>query len=209
MSTLLQIDSSPRGALSVTRTLTSEYVEHWRQQNPGWKVITRDLAADLPSVIDLAWVGASFTPEPNRTDEQRGVLQLSDSLIAELNAADQYVFGVPMINFSIPAAFKLYIDQITRAGKTFAYGSDGPKGLLQGKKALIVVAAGGSYVKDSPAAALNFVEPYLRAIFGFIGVSDLNFVIAENMSKVMSGQVELDTHLAPVRERVKELVTVS
>jgi FMN-dependent NADH-azoreductase len=96
-----------------------------------------------------------------------------------------------------------------RAGKTFSYGADGPKGLLQGKKVLIFVAAGGSYSKGSPAAALDFVEPYLRAVLGFVGLTDLTFVNAENISKVMRGQVQLDEHLAPVREKVRDLVAVS
>jgi FMN-dependent NADH-azoreductase len=206
MSTLLHIDSSPRAAFSVTRTLTAEYVAEWRKKNPDGKVISRDLAEDHPTAINLAWVGAIFTPESDLSGEQRRVLELSEALITELKNADQYVFGVPMINFSVPAAFKLYIDQVVRAGKTFSYTSEGPKGLLQGKKALVFVAAGGSYEKDSPAAAMNFVEPYLRTIFGFVGITDLTFVAAENMSKVMSGKVDLEQHLAPVRERLKELV---
>lgn len=208
MPTLLHIDSSPRGAMSITRRLTAEYVEKWSQRNPEGRVIYRDVAADLPAAVDLPWVGAIFTPEAELTPEQRGVLQLSDILIAELQAADEYVLGVPMINFSVPAAFKLYIDQVVRRGKTFAYTAEGPKGLLQGKKATILVASGGAYSNGSPMAAMNFVEPYLRAVLGFIGVMNLTFVMTENISKVMSGQVDLEQHLIPVRERIRELAAL-
>ncbi len=205
MSTLLHIDSSPRGPLSITRSLTAEYVAQWRQRNPDGRVLYRDVASEAPLAVDLPWVGAIFTQESELTQEQREILHLSDSLIAELQAADQYVFGVPMINFSVPATFKLYIDQVVRRGKTFAYTAEGMKGLLQGKKATIFTASGSVYSAESPMASMNFVEPYLRTILGFIGVTDLTFVAAENISKVMSGKIGLEEHLAPVRERVREL----
>jgi FMN-dependent NADH-azoreductase len=209
MPTLLHIDSSPRGPLSVSRKLTAEFVGHWREQNPDGKVIYRDVAADLPPAIDLNWVGAVFTPEPQRSPEQQSILSTSDSLVAELQSADHYVFGVPMVNFSVPAAFKLYIDQVFRAGKTFAYSPEGPKGLLTGKKATVIVATGAAYSAGSPFESLDFVVPYLKGALGFIGVTDVQFLTAENMSKVASGKADLEEILAPLRVKMRELaVTV-
>ena len=118
--TLLEIESSPLGnGASISRQLTGAYVQQWRQAHPGGTVITRDLSTSRLPTITTEWIVAMSTPEENRTDEQRDVLVLSDMLIGELKAADEYVFGVPMHNFGIPSVLKLWIDQITRAGQTF------------------------------------------------------------------------------------------
>src|SRR4051794_11033028 len=113
--TLLAINSSPLGSRSVSRHLTQEFVEIWKKANPSGRVLTRDLNETAIPPLDAEWIGASYTPEDRVTPEQRKVLQLSDALIAELKAADEYVFGVPMHNFSIPSVLKLWIDQIARA----------------------------------------------------------------------------------------------
>ena len=107
----------------------------------------------------------------------------SEELIQELESADEIVIGVPMHNFSIPSSLKLWIDQIARAGRTFTYGANGPKGLLQNKKATLLVASGGVYSPESPAAALNFVDPYLKAVLGFLGITDVRILPwAESLS---------------------------
>jgi FMN-dependent NADH-azoreductase len=149
------------------------------------------------------WVAAAYTPEDARTPEQRQTLSVSDLLIADLQKADEYVFGVPMHNFSIPSTLKLWIDQVMRAGKTFAYGPNGAKGLLTGKKATLLVASGGVYEHGSARAALNFVTPYLRTVFGFMGVTDVNFIAAEGTSKLMTGKVDPQAFLAPSLEKVQ------
>jgi FMN-dependent NADH-azoreductase len=209
MPTLLHIDSSPRGDYSASRKLTAEFVASWRKENPGGQVIRRDLYATGLPPVTMEWIAAAYTPEDQRSPEQRAALKLSDELIAELQRADQYVLGVPMFNFSIPAVLKLYIDQIARVGKTFSYSSAGVKGLLEGKKAYMLAAYGGAYGDGSPAAAMNFVEPYLQRLFGFLGVRDLNFVAVENTSKVATGQVTLDNHLAPTLEVVRDAVAAA
>jgi FMN-dependent NADH-azoreductase len=209
MPTLLHIDSSPRGDYSASRKLTAEFVASWRKENPGGEVIRRDLYATGLPPVTMEWIAAAYTPEEQRSAEQRHALKLSDELIAELLCADQYVIGVPMFNFSIPAVLKLYIDQIARVGKTFTYGSDGVKGLLEAKQAYVLAAYGGVYGAGSPFAAMNFVEPYLQRLFGFLGVKDISFVATENTSKVATGQITLDSHLAPTLAAVRGAVAAA
>ncbi|HEY6413619.1 MAG TPA: NAD(P)H-dependent oxidoreductase [Edaphobacter sp.] len=204
MATLLQVDSSPLES-SISRELTREFVKAWKAANPDGKVVGRDLAKFAPKPLDAAWIGAAYTPEGGRTTEQKETLALSDELISELEAADEYVFGVGMHNFSIPSVLKLWIDQVCRNGKTFAYGSGGPQGLLQGKKATVLVASGGVYEVGTPAGAMNFVEPYLRSVLGFIGVTDVKFVTAGGVAKVMMGAVDRSEFLKPALEQVRAI----
>ena len=187
MPTLLHLDSSPLGEASISRHLTSEFVDSWKLANPDGKVITRDLTKSGLVTIDAAWIGAAYTPEASRTAEQRQALALSDELLEELFAADEYVFGVPMHNFSIPGTFKLWIDQIARAGKTFAYVDGAPKGLLTGKKATFLIASGGVYGAGSAMASFNFVEPYLRTVFAFLGVAETTFQTAGGTASLNYG----------------------
>jgi FMN-dependent NADH-azoreductase len=187
MPTLLHLDSSPLGEASISRHLTSEFVDSWKLANPDGKVITRDLTKSGLVTIDAAWIGAAYTPEASRTAEQKQALALSDELLEELFAADEYVFGVPMHNFSIPGTFKLWIDQIARVGKTFAYADGAPKGLLTGKKATFLIASGGVYGAGSAMASFNFVEPYLRTVFAFLGVGDTIFQTAGGTASLNYG----------------------
>jgi FMN-dependent NADH-azoreductase len=203
MSTLLKIDSSPRGEHSVSRQLTAAFTARWLESHPGSKVVERDLyAGPAIPLLDLNWIGASFTPVDARTPEQTSALAVSETLIGELQAADEYVIGVPMMNFAPPAAFKAWIDQIVRAGRTFQYTASGAEGLLKDKKATFLISSGGVYQPNTPMAAMDFVIPYLRTIFGFIGVTNAEFIAADGISQVMQGKVTLVDHLAPTLERV-------
>lgn len=168
MSTLLHIDSSPMLDGSVSRELSAAFVAEWVSANAAGKVITRDLYARPIAPIDAAWVAAVRAPADQRTAEQHELLALSESLIGELEEADEYVIAAPLHNFGVPAVLKLWIDQITRAQRTFSYG-DGtvPTGLLRNKKATFIVATGGPQMD-----AYNFVGPYLLTLFGFLGVTD-------------------------------------
>jgi FMN-dependent NADH-azoreductase len=103
--------------------------------------------------------------------------------VEEFISADRYVFGVPMFNFSVPSSFKAYIDQIVRPGKTFGVGPKGFEGLVKGKKALFITASGGSYTPGSVRADLNYLEPFLRGVFGFMGVTNMQFVVADNLNR--------------------------
>jgi FMN-dependent NADH-azoreductase len=204
MPTLLHLDSSPLGEASISRHLTSEFVDSWKLANPDGKVITRDLTKSGLVTIDAAWIGAAYTPEASRTAEQKQALALSDELLEELFAADEYVFGVPMHNFSIPGVFKLWIDQIARAGRTFAYVDGAPKGLLTGKKATFLITSGGVYDAGTAMASFNFVEPYLRTVFAFLGVTETTFQNAGGTAALRSGgsrEEFLTPQVAAIRAR--------
>ena len=203
MATLLKIDSSPMGDHSISRKLTAQFAASWRKAHPDGNVISRDLTTTELSPVNGGWVGAAYTPEDARSAEQRQALAVSDELIVELQRADEYVFGVPMHNFSIPSTLKLWIDQVARAGKTFSYGANGPKGLLNGKKATLLVASGGVYEHGTAMASLNFVTPYLKAVFGFLGVTDVTIIAAEGTAQLMTGKVDPQTFLAPSLEKVQ------
>ena len=202
MPTLLHIDASPLGEASVSRHLSAEFVRKWRQTNPDGEVITRDLTTSGIPPVDGNWAGAAYTPEESRTAAQKEALALSETLIAELEAADEYVFGVPMHNFGIPSTLKLWIDQIVRIGRTIAYGESGPVGLLKDKKATFLIASGGEYHKGTPAEARDFVEPYLRLVFAFLGVSNPDFIAAGGTGALMSGKIDRATFLKPFEEAV-------
>ncbi|MFZ0886606.1 MAG: FMN-dependent NADH-azoreductase [Candidatus Acidiferrales bacterium] len=202
MATLLHIDSSPLYERSVSRQLTGAFVDEWKSLHPGATVIDRDLNATSLPPISAEWIGAGYTPEEARSAEQKEALALSDTLIAELKRADQYVIGVPMHNFGVPAVLKLWIDQISRVGKTFSYENGIPKGLLVGKKATFIIATGGVYDPQTQMASFNFVEPYLRSLFGFIGVTDATFLTAGGTMALNYGQ-DRDAFLAPHLETVQ------
>jgi FMN-dependent NADH-azoreductase len=196
MPTLLHLKSSPLYGHSVSRQLSDAFVAQWKSSHPDGTVVNRDLTSTAIPPISAEWVGAVFTPEEARTPEQKQLLALSDSLLAELEKADEYVFGVPMHNFGVPSALKLWIDQICRVGKTFAYADGVPKGLLTGKKATFIIATGGIYDAQTQMASFNFVEPYLRTLFGFLGVTDTTFLTAGGTMALNHGQ-DRDTFLAP------------
>ena len=123
-----------------------------------------------------------------------------------MEQADEYVIGVAMHNFSIPSVLKLWIDQVLRGGRTFAYGGpDGPKGLLSGKKATVLVATGGVYDAGSPYAAFNFIDPYLRTILGWIGITDVKFVTAGGTAQLRSENVDRGQFLQPHLEQVRSI----
>lgn len=200
MPTLLHIDSSPMLENSVTRQLSAAFVGQWTAANPGGRVLTRDLYATPIPPIDAAWVNAVRTPADQRTAEQTQTLALSDSLIAELEEANEYVFAVPMHNFGVPAIFKLWIDQVVRAQRTFSYG-DGttPAGLLKGKKATFIVGTGGPKMD-----AYNFVGPYLQTMFGFLGVTDAS-LLTVNGTMALNFGVDREAFMAPHLEAASEL----
>lgn len=212
MPTLLHIDSSPMGNASITRALTKEFVDAWKESHPNGIVIERDLyEVQIPPVTD-EWVTASYTPAPQRTPEQVELLKFSDQLCDEMAAADEWVLGVPMHNFTIPSVLSLWIGHIVRVGKCFSYENGVPKGLVKNKRIHVIVGSGGVYAEDSPIAALDFVGPYLRALFKFAGLDDIQIYNAGGTSAVRSGKVDLPTYLQPhitaVREsaRAKQLV---
>lgn len=169
--TILHIDASARRTGSVTRALTEQIVSRL-----GGTVVRRDLADPLPQ-LDEAWLGANWTPETDRSAEQTEALALSDTLIEEVLAADTLVIGAPVYNFAVPAALKAWIDQVCRAGRTFRYTEAGPEGLLTGKRAIIVMASGGTKI----GSEIDFASGYLRHVLGFIGITDVAFITADQL----------------------------
>jgi FMN-dependent NADH-azoreductase len=201
--TLLEIDSSPLGDRSISRHLTQEFVQNWKLANLDGRILTRDLNATSIPPIDALWVQAAYTPEAQRTQEQRNLLALSEALIGELRQADEYVLGVPMHNFSVPSVLKLWIDQVVRADATFSYATGTPEGLLKDKKATILISSGGKYDPGTAMASWNFVEPYLRTVFTFIGVTDVIFITAGGASAVSSGKVDRSNFLQPLLDSIR------
>jgi len=198
MSTLLHIDSSARLNGSITRQLSAAYVEQWQAKNPGGKVIQRDLASQSLPHISEAMIGAYFTPADQRSAEQQAIIAQSDKLVDELVAADTLVIGVPMYNFAPPSSFKAWIDHISRVGRTFKYGEAGPVGLLTGKRAVVILSRGGVY-SEGPAQALDFQGTYIRGVLGFIGVTDVELVIAEGISM---GEDKAKQAITQAQERI-------
>jgi FMN-dependent NADH-azoreductase len=182
MSHILRIDASARNAGSTTRQLTDQLVARLVEQGYGAAVTQRDLALTPPALLTEAWVGANFTDETERSDEQRAALAASDELIAELEAADTIVIGVPVYNFAIPASLKAWVDLIARARRTFRYTETGPEGLLKGKKAYLVVASGGVPVGSD----YDFATGYLRHVLGFVGITDVAIIAADQ--QMMDGE---------------------
>lgn len=183
---LLQIDSSARRN-SISRKLTAQYAEVWAKNHPGSEVIERDLATiALPLVTD-EWVNATRVDPSQLTPAQRQTLALSDALIDEIEKADVIVIGAPMYNFSISSSLKAWIDQVVRIGKTVAYCADGPKGLLAGKKVFVLTSRGGSFGRGTHSEKYDFQEPYLRHMLGFIGLTDVTFVHADNQLRPSAG----------------------
>lgn len=175
-TTILKIDASARQEGSVTRQLSDELVTRLLEKAPDAKILTRDVGNGLP-FLDEAWIGANFTDPSDRTAEQKLKLALSDTLVSELKAADILVIGAPMYNFGVPATLKAWIDLIARARETFRYTENGPVGLLEGKKAYIVLASGGT-----PAGSeIDFVSGYLRHVLGFVGIQDVSIVAADQL----------------------------
>ncbi|MEM1299650.1 MAG: NAD(P)H-dependent oxidoreductase [Pseudomonadota bacterium] len=172
MTHVLRIDASMRHDGSTSRALTDRVIDRLAPET----VTVRDLA-DGVELIDQDWINANFTDAADRSPEQAARLATSDALVAELRAADTVVIGLPIYNFGPPAAFKAWVDLVCRARETFRYTENGPVGLLEGKRAVIAVASGGTEA-DS---AIDFAVPYARHVLGFIGIHDVTIVAADRM----------------------------
>ncbi|MEX3941847.1 FMN-dependent NADH-azoreductase [Paraburkholderia sp. BR10937] len=202
MTTILHINSSIRNTGSVSRQLSTEFVSKWKAANPGDVVIERDLGREPVPHLTEQMMGAFFTPADQHSPEQARTIALADALVNELLQADVIVLGAPMYNFSISSALKAWIDHVTRAGVTFNYSENGPVGLVTRKKVYLFTASGGVY-SDGPAQAMNFQETYLRAVLGFIGLSDVSVVRAEGLAM---GEPSVDAALHEGRKAIDALV---
>jgi len=206
MPILLHIDASPRSDRSISRQLTREFAAAWKEANPDGQIIYRDLGHDPVPLVTETFIAAVYTQSEARSPELRAALSASDQLISELQTATDYVFGVPMYNFSVPAGFKAYIDQIVVPGRTYAYTADGSGsriGLLKGKKATVIMSRGWSYRNGSPLSSCNLQESWIRMILGFVGVTELEFVAAEGIADLERGKVGRNEYLQSIREQVR------
>ncbi|MBN3886512.1 MAG: FMN-dependent NADH-azoreductase [Nostoc sp.] len=183
MVNILHIDSSPRGERSHSRELSKEFVSGWKAAHPQDAIAYRDIGRHPVPHVNEAWIAAAFSPPETHTPELTEAIRISDELVDEFLAADRYIFGVPMYNFNIPSTFKAYIDQIVRINRTVALDAQGFRGLVEGKKAVIITARGGDFSATSPFIAYDFQEPYLRTIFGFIGITDIQFINANSLNE--------------------------
>ena len=196
---ILQVNSSARREASQSTRLAHRIVERLLQATPDATVTVRDLGADPHPVLDEAALGALFTPEAQRTLEQAARVALDDELIAQVQAADVVVLGVPMYNFGVPAQLKNWIDAIMRAGVTFRYGAEGPEGLLKGRKVFVALARGG-LSRDTPA---DTQVPYLQTVLAFLGMTDVQLVYAEGLNM---GNEAQQKGIASALEQIEELV---
>lgn len=198
MTHLLHIDSSARTTGSITRHLTAEFTMQWKSSHPDGRVTYRDLAtAPIPHLAE-ATVAAMFLPPAARTASQIEATALQEELIAELAASDIVVIGAPMYNFSIPSVLKAWIDHVVIFGRTVG------QGVFGSTRVVIATGRGGAYGPGTPRAPFDYQEPYLRAIFGLIGLTDVTFVHAE-----MRAAAEGDPALAPFMQFAADSLAVA
>jgi FMN-dependent NADH-azoreductase len=178
MKSVLVINSSAAREGSVSRTLVEEAVARLQEANPFAEILRRDLGTTpVPHLTVQTLNGVRGVPS---TPEEQQARTLSNELIAELRAADTIVIGAPMYNFGVTTALRSWFDYVLRAGETFSYSEAGPKGLLPGKRVIVIESRGGLY-SEGPAQSIDFQEPYLRHLFAFIGITDVTFVRAEKI----------------------------
>ncbi len=178
---VLHIDSGILGDHSVSRRLTAAIAAQIKAENPDAKITYRDVVADaLPHLTGAHLMAANAKPEDVDATVADDVAT-SAAVLEEFLAADTVIVGAPMYNFSLPSQLKAWIDRVAVAGKTFRYGENGPEGLAKGKKIIVVSTRGGHY-SSGPAAIMDHQESYLTAVFGFLGITDVEFVRAEGLN---------------------------
>jgi FMN-dependent NADH-azoreductase len=203
---LLHVDSSILGPGSVSRHLSASIVAQQQALHPGIEIVRRDLATDPVDHLSGLHLAAAQGAVPEAEPLQRD-LAAGQAALDEFLDADVIVVGAPMYNFGIPSQLKAWIDRIAVAGKTFRYTANGPEGLAGNKRVIVAVSRGGLYSAGMPAAAFEHVESYLRGVFGFLGVTDLEIVVAEGLQigpeqreKAMQGALQLVTDLRPATQ---------
>ena len=199
MPNLLSIVASPRGDYSVSRTLTTKFVEEWKSGHAGGNVVLRDLSTTKLPFVDLPWIAGAYTPAEQHSPEMAEALTISNELIAELKAADYIVIGTPMYNFSTPANLKAWIDHIVRINVTFTPSYEG---LLKNKKMTVIIASGGDYSPGAHLASYNRETEYLKQIFGFVGITDVSFVLVGGTGDIDQGKVKREDFVAKFEPQV-------
>jgi FMN-dependent NADH-azoreductase len=207
MTTLLAITVSPRHETSASRTLTQRFINTWKSSHEDGEVVSRDLATTHLPFVDASWIAGAFTPAEHHSPETREVMKIGDALIAEIKSADHIVIGTPMYNFSIPAILKAYIDHIVRLGLTVNMHADGFEGLVTGKKATIIIASGSNFAPGSKLESANMASTYLKQIFGFIGVTDIEVVLAGSTMAIERGETTLSDFASQLIPRITHVAS--
>lgn len=175
---LLEIQTSVRREGSISRKLSRKFIDEWCSHHPNIKHVIRDVGFNPPAHPTELWTKANYTLPQERTPEMKDVLTPSEELINELLAADYIVLAIPIYNHGVPSNFKAYIDNVVRINRTFTIDRDTFTfhGLAKGKKVLIINPSAANYAHGTPMGAIDFCEPYLRAIFNFIGITEIECV---------------------------------
>ena len=202
MKRILWVSSNLHGVPSHSQSIAQRVVDELKSRIPDAEVVVRDVANQPLPHAGAAFVTGRRLPSGEHNADQAEAIAASDVLVAELQAADVVVVSAPMHNFGVPSALKAWIDQIVRPGVTFTYSATGPVGLLRGKKVTFVLASGGIY-SEGPMRAFDFQEPYLRAVFSFIGMDDIRVVRIEG---VALGDVALARAVAKAHAQVDQVV---
>lgn len=204
MPTLLSIQASSRGEASVSRILSDKFIAQWQRQYPDGQVIVRDLMKTPLPFLDIPWITGAFMPDPQkRSPEMQAALSVSDELVAEIKSADQLLFGVPMLNFSVPAVLKAYFDQVVRLNETFSRETGG---LIKGKPVKIILATGRVYTPGAPDEHLDYASGWLRTILGYIGVTDVDILPVGGALGISRGLITVQEHIAKFEGAVMEMV---
>jgi FMN-dependent NADH-azoreductase len=197
---LLHIDSSVLGPHSVSRQVSAAIVERLRKTTPRLEVVYRDLGSTPLAHLSGSYLAAAQGAAPEPALQQD--LATGQAVMNEFLAADIVALGAPMYNFTIPSQLKAWIDRILVAGKTFKYGPQGAEGLAGNKRVIVAISRGGFYGPGTPAAVGEHLETYLRWVFGFIGVTDLEFISADGVGvgpeyreKALAGALQAATNL--------------
>ncbi len=180
MQQLLVINSSGRHTRSITRRLTAQFAQQWEATRPGARTTVRDLTVSSPTPVNEAWIASAFADPGTRTPDMQAALAESEMLLREIENADAIVIGAPMYNFGMPAQLKAYFDQVIRVGRSFAFDPEATEPyqpLLADKPVTVIVSVGdGSLLPGGEMEELNFLEPHLRTLLGFVGLQSIEFV---------------------------------
>lgn len=203
MKTLIHIDSSLREGESNTRILSAAFAKAWQARFPNGKVIYHDFAKNPLPHLSADAVRASYKEANDRTAADTASLQPLNDAVDELMNADHILIAAPMYNFTVPSSIKAWVDHIVVDGRTFSFGANGPQGHVHGKKVIVVSSHGGSYTPESPWATMNMLEPWLRNILGFLGMTDLEAISIEGADFTKD---EVPQQMTAAHDRITKLV---
>ncbi len=208
MTTLLQIEASARGQRSLSRGLSQHFSRTWLSHHPDTRILHRDVGRCPPPLVSEVWIGAAFTPEPERSPDQHQVLAASDELISEVEVADIIVIATPMYNYGMPAALKAWFDQVIRIGRTFSFDlarGDWPLEPVLEDKTLVVLAARGEFGFEPGGvrASMNHLEPHIATCAHYLGATERHFISIDYQE---FGDQRHERSLIQAHQKVEDLV---